>query len=391
MSPDSTGSGTDPVAEAGPGLDGDVPLADPTLGGRAKRRVQDVLDSGDLADGEEVRRFESEFADYCGAAHGVATANGTAALHAGLHAAGIGPGDAVVTTPLSFIATANAVRHCGAEPIFADVNPLTYNLEPAAVETAIRDRDGDVDAVLAVHLYGLPADVAELRAIADAHDVPLIEDAAQAHGATYRGDPVGSLGDVACFSFYPTKNMTTGEGGMVLTDDETVARRAARFVNHGRSENGTHVDVGHNFRMTNLAAAIGRVQLDRLPEYLEARRGFAETLTETVERTSLVAPTVPEDRAHAYNQYTVRTADRGTVRRVLEEFGVDTGVYYPTPIHEHPPYADRSVSAPVAEAAADQVLSLPVHPSLSERDLDVLCTALVYADRYALDGRDPSE
>lgn len=361
-----------------------VPIANPTLGDREKERVEAILDSGHLADGDEVRAFESEFADYCGTSHGVAVANGTAALHAALEALGIGDGDTVVTSPMSFIATANAVRFAGAEPIFADIDPHTYNVDPDSVEAVIREHDGDVDAIMPVHLYGLPADMAPLRAIADAHDVPVITDAAQAHGATYRGERVGSLGDVACFSFYPTKNMTTGEGGMIVTDRDDVAERAARFINHGRSDSYEHVEVGHNFRMTNIAAAIGRVQLDRLPEYVEKRREHAARLDEVIEKTTLTGPVEPDDRTHAYHQYTVRSNDRETVREYLDEFGIDTAVYYPTPIHEQPPYADGDHKAPVTEAAVDEVVSLPVHPQLSTDDLNDIESGLIYADLHSL-------
>jgi dTDP-4-amino-4,6-dideoxygalactose transaminase len=178
--------------------------------------------------------------------------------------------------------------------------------------------------------------------------------------------------------------MTTGEGGMVVTDREEVARRAARFVNHGRADSNTHVEVGHNFRMTSLAAAIGRVQLERLPEFVERRRTHAAKLTETLERTSLVAPVEPDDRTHVYHQYTIRCGDRERARESLDEFGVDTGVYYPTPIHEQPAYDDLDHDAPVSEVVSDQVFSVPVHPELSIRDVDIIATGLVYTDRYAL-------
>lgn len=378
---ETEGEGTGEATEAV-----QVPLADPSLGDRETRQVREVLESGDLAAGEEVRAFENEFADFCGAGHGVATANGTAALHAALEALGVGEGDVVVTTPLTFVATANAVRFAGAEPVFADVDPETYTLDPAAVETAVREHAEDAAAILAVHLYGLPADMDPLREVADAHDLALVEDAAQAHGARYRGNRVGSLGDAACFSFYPTKNMTTGEGGMVLTDREDVARQAARFVNHGRNGDGTHVEVGHNFRMTNVAAAIGRVQLDRLPGYTEQRREHARRLNRAVADSPLVAPTEPEDRMHVYHQYTVRCQAREATASALETLGVDTGVYYPTPVNREPAYADVDPSTPVADRLAGEVLSLPVGPHLTEEDLDRVTIALAYLEEYLDDG-----
>jgi len=352
-----------------------IPIADPAIGEREAVRVAEVLDSGALAAGEVVRDFEDEFATYCHTDHAVATSNGTTALHAALVACGIGEGDVVVTTPFSFVATANAVRFCGARPVFADVDPETYNLDPTAVRDAIRD-EGTVDAILPVHLYGLPAEMDELAAIADDHDAVLIEDAAQAHGAEIDGDRVGGFGDAAAFSFYPTKNMTTGEGGMIVTDRADVAERAARFVNHGRDDDYRHVELGHNFRMTNLAAAIGRVQLKRLGRFVRARRDAAARLTDALDDSPVRTPPDPDGVAHAYHQYTVTTPDRDRLATHLDDHGVDTGVYYPTPIHEQPAYDGVEADCPVAERAADRVLSLPVHPGLSDADLDRIAGAL---------------
>jgi dTDP-4-amino-4,6-dideoxygalactose transaminase len=357
-----------------------VPIAGPELGSRERERVLDVLDSGLLADGPEVRAFEEEFASRCGVDHAVATANGTAALHAALHACGIGRGDTVVTTPLSFVATANAVRFCGARPVFADVDPETYNLDPESVR-AVVEAEGGVDAILPVHLYGLPADMDAITAIADEHDAVVIEDAAQAHGARYRDDPVGSLADAAAFSFYPTKNMTTGEGGMVVTDDGSIADRAARFVNHGRDETGTHVDVGHNFRMTSIAGAIGRAQLPRLGAFVRARRRNAARLTEALADSPVTTPVEPDDRRHAYHQYTVRCERREALVAHLDDAGVDTGVYYPDPIHELPAYDDVDASCPEAERAAREVVSLPVHPALTNEQVERVAAAVLEYER----------
>ena len=354
-----------------------IDIAQPAVGPEEVARVRDVLESGHLADGPEVRAFEDEFSDFCDVDHGVATSNGTTALHAALHALGIGPGDYVLTTPFSFVASANAIRLVGATPVFADVDPDTYNLDPTAVEHRL-ETGPPVDAILTVHLYGLPSDVGPLRRLADEYDVPLVEDAAQAHGARYDGDPVGSFGDVACFSFYPTKNMTTGEGGMVVTDRRDVADRAARFVNHGRAAAGyEHVEVGHNFRMTSLAAAIGRVQLDRLPTLVDLRRANAARLDDALSRADVLTPSVPPGFEHAYHQYTVRADDRTALADALATADVDSAVYYPTPIHEQPAYRHVDHSAPVTERLADHVLSLPVHPGLSDADVDRIATAVL--------------
>jgi dTDP-4-amino-4,6-dideoxygalactose transaminase len=353
-----------------------IPLADPVFGSAEIEAVTDVLESGMVADGPEVRAFERAFAEHCGVTHAVATSNGTTALHTALTALGIGAGDRVVTTPLSFVASANAIRLAGARPVFADIDPDTYTLDPDATRDVVRDTDAD--AILAVHLYGLPADMASLSDIAATEDVVLIEDAAQAHGATYNGESVGTVGDAAAFSFYPTKNMTTGEGGMVLTEDETVADRAASFVNHGRTgdDSYAHERVGHNFRMTSLAAAIGRVQLDRLPKWVRNRRANADTLTDGLRTVDgIITPREPDGRTHAYHQYTIRTSKRDRLRAALAERGVDTGIYYPTPIHELAAYQDFDSTAPVAETAAEHVLSLPVHPNLTDAELDRIVNA----------------
>lgn len=358
-----------------------IPIADPELGAAEREGVREILEDGQIADGPEVRRFEEEFAAVCECENGIATSNGTTALETALRALGIGEGDTVVTTPFSFVATANAIRHCGATPVFADVDPDTYNLDPDAVEAVIRERDGDVDGVLAVHLYGLPAEMDRLSEIADRHGIPLVEDAAQAHGAEYDGRPVGSLGDAAAFSFYPTKNMTTGEGGMVVTDHDEVAERARRYIDHGRGKTTgdgyVHVTVGHNYRMTSLAAAIGRAQLERLPAFNRARREHAQTLTAALADVPGVEPPAePADRRHVYHQYTVRCDDRERLRDRLDAAGVGSSVYYPRAIHEQPAYASVETSLPVAERATEEVLSLPVHPALEPDDLRTITETL---------------
>jgi len=354
-----------------------VPIAAPVLGEAERAAVEGVLESGMLADGPVVRSFERSFADYCGVAHGVATSNGTTALQTALVALGLGPGSTVVTTPFSFIATANAVRFAGATPVFADIDPATYNLDPDAVEARLRGHDGSVDAILVVHLYGLPAPMDRFRALADRYDCLLVEDAAQAHGAAIGDRRVGSLGDAACFSFYPTKNMTTGEGGMVVTDRSDVAERAARFVNHGRDGRYDHPTLGHNFRLPSLSAAIGLAQLERLPTFVERRREHAAALTAGLEDLpGLVTPTEPAGVTHAYHQYTVRSTDRDGLAAHLDDRGIDTAVYYPRPIHRQGVYEDVAWSAPHAERAADEVLSLPVHPAVSPAEIEAIVEAV---------------
>lgn len=331
-----------------------------------------------LADGPEVREFEREFADYCGVEHGVGTANGTTALHAALEALDIGEGDTVLTTPFSFIATANAIRFTGAEPVFADIDPETYNLDPDSVREVANERD--IDAIVPVHLYGLPAEMEPLCDLAAELKIPIIEDAAQAHGAMYKGDRVGAIGDVACFSFYPTKNMTTGEGGMIVTDRDDVESSLRQFINHGRTETYDHATVGHNFRMTSIAAAIGRVQLERLPGFIETRRSNAERLTEGLESTSLTTPLDPDHTKHVYHQYTIRSDTRDELETYLSERDIGTGIYYPTCIHAQPAYDNLGAVMPNAEAAADSVLSLPVHPTVSTTDIDYIIDVIIEYD-----------
>lgn len=353
-----------------------IPIADPELAEEEIEATVACIEEGQLADGPEVRQFEDEFAAFCGTEFGVATSNGTTALHAAFEALDIGQGDRVVTSPFSFVASANAIRLAGAEPVFADIDPETYTLDPYATEQAVREHEAD--AILAVHLYGLPSEMNHLQDIAETHDVALVEDAAQAHGAEYDGRTVGSFGDAACFSFYPTKNMTTGEGGMVTTDRRDVAERAASFVNHGRTASGgyDHVRLGHNFRMTSMAAAIGRVQLSRLPKYNEARRANAAYLTDRLRDAAVKPPIEPDACRHVYHQYTIRADDRDGLREHLESEGVGTGVYYPTPIHEQPAYDHVDHDAPVSEQVAGDVLSLPVHPGLSGDDVRTIAKAI---------------
>lgn len=346
-----------------------IPIANPEIGSAEKEGVLEVLESGMLADGPVVREFEADFAAYCGTEYGVATSNGTTALHAAMEGLGLGEGDRVVTTPFSFVASANAVRLAGAEPLFADIDPATYNLDPESVEETIQAYDGEIDAILAVHLYGLPAAVERLAELAEASDAYLIEDAAQAHGATVNGERVGSIGDVGCFSFYPTKNMTTGEGGMIVTDDEAIAERAGRFVNHGRTEQYGHAEVGHNFRLTSIGGALGRAQLEKLPEFTEKRRENAAQLTDGLADSAVTTPTEPEGRRHVYHQYTIRSEDREGLQATLDDHDIGHGVYYPRCIHQQPAYDGVSVSAPRAEKAAREVLSLPVHPTVDEADI----------------------
>lgn len=354
-----------------------IDIADPEIGDAEHRAVERVLDSGQLAAGDEVDAFETEFAAYCGSHEAVATSNGTTALHAALSALDLPVGTQVVTTPFSFIATANAIRFAGYQPVFADIDPETFALDPESVEQAIKDHD-DIGAIVTVHLYGLPADTQALREVADAHDCFLVEDAAQAHGARIDDEPVGTHGDAATYSFYPTKNMTTGEGGMVTTDDHELADRVRSFIDHGRTGGGSyeHERIGHNFRLTDLGAAIGRAQLERLPEYNAARRKNAIRYDEALADTPIITPVEPSDRHHVYHQYTIRTNRRDELRAHLADHDIGSAVYYPTPIHHQPPYDYVERDFPVADRLSDEVLSLPVHPNVDPTDVDKVVDAI---------------
>lgn len=331
-----------------------------------------VLDSGQLAQGPVVEAFENEFASWCGVKHAVAVNSGTAALHLVMLAHGIGKGDEVITTPFTFVASANAALFVGARPVLVDIEPVTFCLDPDRIEAAITPR---TKAIMPVDLYGHPAQIPEIREIADRHGLVLIEDACQAHGAAIGPRKAGALGATATFSFYPTKNMTTAEGGMVTTDDDAIAEQVTLLRQHGAAHRYVHDQLGFNFRMTDIAAAIGRAQLAKLDRFNERRRRNASVLDEGL--AGIAGVTTPRERRgyrHVYHQYTVRIErDRDAFQAKLREAGIGTAVHYPIPVHRQPFYAHNGydrLSMPLAEAAAAQVLSLPVHPALSDEDLD---------------------
>lgn len=349
-----------------------IPIARPIIGEEERTAVDAVLASGQLAQGPQVDAFEHEFVTYLATQRqAVAVGSGTSALHLGLLAAGVGPGDEVLVPSFSFAASANAIRLAGATPVFVDIAPHDLNLDPRAVEAAIGPRSA---AIMAVHLYGHPAPMAELRTLADANGLLLLEDAAQAHGATLHGRHVGTLGDLAAFSFYPTKNMTTGEGGMIIAADAQVARRARLLRNQGMELRYVNEIVGFNARMTDVAAAIGRVQLRHLPDWLASRRAHARRLDERL-RDVVRVPEVSRGVEHAYHQYTVKTEDREVMEAKLTRADVGYGIYYPIPIHRLPAY-DLDLDLPETARACGEVLSLPVHPALSDDEVESVAQAV---------------
>jgi len=352
-----------------------IPIARPVVGPEEEQAVLDVLRSGQLAEGPRVRAFEEEFAAYVGTRHAIAVNSGTAALIVALQANGVGQGDEVITSPFSFIATATSIIACGATPVFVDIDPFDFNLDPEKVEDAITDT---TKAILPVHLYGHPARMTELAEIAGENGLALIEDAAQAHGAEHAGRRAGTFG-TGCFSFYPTKNMATGEGGIITTDDDEVARLCRIIRNHGQEVRYRSDYFGLNWRMTDLAAAIGSVQLRHLEDWNEARIANATKLSKLI--TSVETPRVREGDRHVFHQYTVRlTGDRAAIQAALQEAGIGTAIHYPMTINRQPIMRQLGIGqdadVPVAEAAAEAVLSLPVHPSLTDEDIEHIATAV---------------
>jgi len=351
-----------------------IPIARPQITPEEMSNVQKVLASGALTSGEWVERFEREFADYVGAGFAVATSSGTAALEVGLEACRIGPGDEVIVPPFTFIATSNAVLHRGARPVFVDIDPETYNLEPNRVEDVLR-KNRRVRAILAVHLYGLPARVDLFAEMAQRYGVILIEDAAQSHGAALGGRRVGTFGHLSMFSFYPTKNITTGEGGMVLTSDPDLARRVRLLVHVGVNGGPYNYEmVGYNYRMTNMAAAIGVGQLARLDVLNGHRRRNAATLGAMLEGApGITTPVEPDGTVHVYNQYTIRSTDRDALAKHLSDRGIGSKVYYPMSLPQTRPYEEMGFgdagSWPATERVCREVLSIPVHPALTEDEV----------------------
>lgn len=350
-----------------------IPVARPLIGSAERGAVDAVLRSGMLAQGREVASFEQEFGrDLLDGRAAVAVNSGTSALHLGLLAAGVGPGDEVIVPSFTFAATANAVALTGATPVFADIRREAYGIDPAHVATLIGER---TRGIMPVHLYGHPADMAGLGRLAEQHGLDLYEDAAQAHGASLHGQLVGTFGRFAAFSLYPTKNMTSGEGGMVATGDAELARTVQLLRNQGMATQYANEIVGFNARMTDVHAAIGRVQLADLPERTEARRANAQFFDTNL--TGVGLPAVADGVVHVYHQYTITIPEGrdGFAAALREEYAIGAGVYYPTPVHRLPAFS-RDAELPNTEWAKDRVLSLPVHPALDDEDRERIVNAV---------------
>jgi perosamine synthetase len=341
-----------------------IPLTKPIIGRDVRKAVNRVLRSAVLTQGPEVIAFEKEFSRLVNERECVAVNSGTSALHLALLSLGIGAGDEVIIPSFTFAATANSVALTGATPIFVDIDLDTYNIDPGQIESAITPR---TKAIQVVHLYGLPANMIRIVEIAKKNNLLLIEDAAQAHTASINGQPVGTFGDAAAFSFYPTKNMTSGEGGMIVFKDKAQARLAKLYRNQGMEKRYQNEIVGFNLRMTDIHAAIGRAQLKHLLEWSKKRQDNAMALSNQLE--NVATPIVPIGFSHVFHQYTIRILkNRDMLAELLTQSGIGNSVYYPTPVHKLPAFS-RSISLPQTQIATESVLSLPVHPSLSKSEL----------------------
>ena len=351
-----------------------IPISKPQFGEEELTLLREVLNSGIVAQGPKVAQFEQEFAQLSHTKYAVATSSGTTALHLALLAHGIGPGDEVITSPFTFIASANSVLYTGASPRFVDILPETFNINPDLIEAAITPR---TKAIMPVHLYGLTADMDPIMDIAQRHNLAVIEDAAQAHGAIYKGRYAGSFG-TGCFSLYATKNMTSAEGGMVTTDDPEIADKVKLLRAHGSHVRYHHEVLGYNYRMTDLHAAVGLAQIRKLGDFNERRRRNAEFLNAHI--TQAITPVEPEGYQHVWHQYTIRVThmNRDEALEKLKAAGVGTGVFYPVPVYRQQVYVDRGYrnSLPVTEEVCQQVISLPVHAALTPADLETIVDAV---------------
>jgi dTDP-4-amino-4,6-dideoxygalactose transaminase len=339
--------------------------------------VLDVLASGEYASGKRVEAFERSFAAYCGTREAVALNSGTSALQLALLALGIGPGDEVATVAMTFVATVAAIRYVGATPVLVDVDPGSWNMDPAALARAITPR---TKAIIPVHLHGRMADMDAILAVARAHGIPVIEDAAQAHGAEIGGQRAGSLGVIGCFSFYPGKNLgACGEGGAVTTDRPDLAAAIRQLRDWGQEGRYNHVRHGFNFRMDNLQGAILDVKLRHMPRWTALRREIAAFYDGMLAGAGVATPQRPREREHVYHVYAVRTPDRDALRERLQQAGVATGLHYPRPVHLQPAYSDLGYGPgdlPVSERLSQELLSLPIYPEMTREQSFQVCDAL---------------
>jgi dTDP-4-amino-4,6-dideoxygalactose transaminase len=359
-----------------------IPLLDlkaqyQTIKSELDAAVLRVLENAQFILGPEVAAFEKEFAGYCGAAEAVGVNSGTSALHLALLACGIGPGDEVITTPFTFVASAASIVYTGATPVFVDIDPASFNIDVSRIEPAITPR---TKAILPVHLFGQPADMDPIMEIARRHGLVVIEDAAQAHGAEYKGRRVGGIGEMGCFSFYPGKNLgACGEGGAVVTNNPAYARQIRMLRDWGCEQKYVHQLKGYNYRMEGMQGAILRVKLRHLEQWTEARRAHAARYGELLQGCDVRPPAVMPYARHVYTVYTIRAKDRDTLRADLQQREIQTGIHYPVPVHLQPAYADLGYARgdfAIAEQAAAEVLALPIYPEMTSSQLEEVAAAL---------------
>jgi dTDP-4-amino-4,6-dideoxygalactose transaminase len=340
--------------------------------------LEEVCESGRFAQGPATADFEAEFAAYCGVDHCVSLNSGTSALHLALRCLDVGPGDEVVTVSMTFIATAWAISYVGATPVFVDIDPFRRTLNPDKLEAAITSR---TKAIIPVHLYGMPAEMDSVMAIAERHGLPVIEDAAQAHGARYRGRRVGEFGQMACFSFYPGKNLGAyGEGGALITNDVSIARRARSLRDHAQTQRYLHDEIGYNYRMDSFQGAVLSIKLKYLGEWNTARIECARLYTELLKNSSYKLPAHISDSECVWHCYVIESPERDRVRSALQDVGIQTAVHYPVPIHLQKAYAHlgyRSGDLPVTEALCEHCLSLPIYPELSKEKISRVASVLL--------------
>lgn len=360
-----------------------ITIAKPLLGEEEKKAVLKVIDSGILASGPKTKEFEKKFAEYIGTKYALATTSGTTALHLGLLSLGIKNGDEVIIPSFSFIASVNSILFCNAIPKFCDVNEKTFNIDDEKIKELLSKK---TKAIMPVHLYGMAANMKEIQEIAEENNLLLIGDAAQAHGASLHGKMVGNFGNLECFSFYPTKNMTTGEGGMITTNDEELFEKADSIRNHGREKTKwgyEHGRIGYNYRMTDISSAIGIEQLKKLPTFLKKRRRNAEFYDKNLK--DVEKPCVPKGAKHSYHQYTIKCKNREKLMENLKKNEIGFGVYYPKPLHHYlhlKKYGHKDLK--ISEKLAKEVVSLPVHPAITKDDLEKVVNVIngVYPRPY---------
>jgi dTDP-4-amino-4,6-dideoxygalactose transaminase len=340
--------------------------------------LEEICESSRFAQGPATLNFEGEFAAYCGVDHCVSLNSGTSALHLALRCLDVGPGDEVVTVSMTFIATAWAISYVGATPVFVDIDPVRRTLNPGDLEAAITSR---TKAIIPVHLYGMPAEMDRINAIAERHGVPVIEDAAQAHGAKYRGRRVGQFGQIACFSFYPGKNLGAyGEGGALITNDPLIAQRARSLRDHAQSQRYLHNEIGYNYRMDSFQGAVLSIKLQHLDEWNTARIDCARLYTELLKDSSYKLPAHISDSECVWHCYVIETPERDRVRSDLQDAGIQSAIHYPVPIHLQKAYAHldyRSGDLPVTEALCEHCLSLPIYPELSKEKISRVASVLL--------------